>query len=186
MKNNATTLNIKSFITAVFFALVFSVLSLFPALDGAAEQETDGKKCSECNTVLTEQKEIDKLPHSPSDWITDKTPTENEDGQKHKECVNCKEILQVEPVKYEKPADKNEGALPPTEGISPPAEGDNSSDDVPPSNGDEKYINCSGNFNSSQTVLLLSFAAFTLIIAKKRRLLCVNGKNRKKANGERK
>lgn len=50
---------------------------------------TEGKKCSECNTVFVQQAQIEKLQHQSSDWIIDVEPTITSQGKKHKECVVC-------------------------------------------------------------------------------------------------
>lgn len=41
-----------------------------------------------------------KLPtgHKPGDWIIDKEPTKDSEGEKHKECENCGETLATETI----------------------------------------------------------------------------------------
>ena len=55
---------------------------------------TDAEKhwhiCAECGDIL------DLEPHIVSDWITDIEPTTKIDGQRHKECTVCGEILETE------------------------------------------------------------------------------------------
>ena len=36
--------------------------------------------------------------HKPSDWIIDKEPTTDSEGSKHKECENCGEKLETQPI----------------------------------------------------------------------------------------
>lgn len=57
---------------------------------------TDGQKCEVCGKILKEQTLLGKLAHVESDWIVDKEATMLEQGQKHKECVNCKQVLTTE------------------------------------------------------------------------------------------
>ena len=52
--------------------------------------------CSVCNEKLsTEAKTVEKKPHTPSDWITDKEATCKEAGSKHRECIACEEVLET-------------------------------------------------------------------------------------------
>lgn len=62
---------------------------------------TDGEQCKFCNKVLVAQQQIEKLAHTPSDWIIDKQPTSLENGQKHKECLKCSEVLVTETIIYQ-------------------------------------------------------------------------------------
>ena len=41
---------------------------------------------------------LEKVPHTPSEWITDREPTETQVGGKHIECTECGEILQSEAI----------------------------------------------------------------------------------------
>lgn len=69
---------------------------------------TDGEQCKLCNKVLVAQQQIEKLAHTPSDWIIDKQPTALENGQKHKECLKCSEVLVSETIIYQGD-DSNDG-----------------------------------------------------------------------------
>lgn len=40
----------------------------------------------------------DATGHKPSDWIIDKEPTTDSEGEKHRECENCGEKLETEPI----------------------------------------------------------------------------------------
>lgn len=62
---------------------------------------SDGERCKFCNKVLVAQQQIEKLAHTPSDWIIDKQPTALENGQKHKECLKCSEVLASETIIYQ-------------------------------------------------------------------------------------
>ena len=59
---------------------------------------TDGSYCADCGDVITEQKVIPALEHTAGDWIVDKEATCTETGGKHKECVNCGEVLDTESI----------------------------------------------------------------------------------------
>lgn len=62
---------------------------------------TDGEECEFCGKELIARQEIDKLDHVPSDWIIDKKATAFEKGQRHKECLNCFEVLVAETLIYQ-------------------------------------------------------------------------------------
>ena len=52
--------------------------------------------CSVCDAKLTtESKNVEKKPHTSSDWIIDKGATCKEAGSKHKECTKCEEVLET-------------------------------------------------------------------------------------------
>ncbi len=40
----------------------------------------------------------DATGHTPGDWIIDKEPTTDSEGEKHRECENCGETLETEPI----------------------------------------------------------------------------------------
>ena len=40
----------------------------------------------------------DATGHKPGDWIIDKEPTTDSEGERHKECENCGEKLETEPI----------------------------------------------------------------------------------------
>lgn len=40
----------------------------------------------------------DATGHKPGDWIIDKEPTIDSEGERHKECENCGETLETEPI----------------------------------------------------------------------------------------
>ena len=50
---------------------------------------TEGKHCSVCNEVLTGQETVEALGHSFGEWYETKAPTETEQGEKRRDCVNC-------------------------------------------------------------------------------------------------
>ena len=52
--------------------------------------------CLVCDAKLTtESKNVEKKPHTSSDWIIDKEATCREAGSKHKGCTKCKEVLET-------------------------------------------------------------------------------------------
>lgn len=60
---------------------------------GTAATCTEPQVCTVCGVVL-------KLPtgHKPGDWIIDKEPTKDSEGEKHKKCENCGETLETETI----------------------------------------------------------------------------------------
>ena len=53
--------------------------------------------CSVCNQELSRSKHvIDIKEHTESDWIYDKAVSVTEDGERHKECVNCGLVMTEE------------------------------------------------------------------------------------------
>ena len=58
---------------------------------GDAATCTEPQVCTVCGVVL-------KLPtgHKPGDWIINKEPTKDSEGEKHKECENCGQTLETE------------------------------------------------------------------------------------------
>ncbi len=92
---------------------------------------TAGKKCSVCNKILVAQTEKPLLNHTESDWIIDKQPTYQDEGEKHTECVNCNKILQTQIIP------KNTYVAPPTP--------DNSSSEITPPAGNEGDSNNTEN-----------------------------------------
>ncbi len=63
-----------------------------------ATGSTEGKHCSVCNTVLTKQEKLEKLAHTPSDWLVDTEATCAAVGSRHKKCTICKEVLETEEI----------------------------------------------------------------------------------------
>ena len=61
------------------------------------EQGYTTHTCERCNDTYIDSY-VNELGHIASDWIIDKQATENEYGSKHKECTNCKEILDEETI----------------------------------------------------------------------------------------
>ena len=52
--------------------------------------------CSVCSAkISSEAKVVEKKPHTPSGWITDKEATCKEEGAKHKECTECGEAVET-------------------------------------------------------------------------------------------
>lgn len=58
---------------------------------------TEGKHCSVCNTVLTPQTTVEKLPHSWDDGVETKAPTCTEAGVKTFTCSQCNNT-KTEPI----------------------------------------------------------------------------------------
>lgn len=52
---------------------------------------TENQTCTICGAVLATA-----TGHKPSDWIIDKEPTTEAEGQRHKECETCGETLETE------------------------------------------------------------------------------------------
>lgn len=109
---------------------------------------TEGEICSVCEIILVEQREIDKLPHTPSGWIVDRDPTPDKSGEKHKECLRCFEILESETIVYQEKDDTDQ-EKPPNEGDQekPPSEGDQ---EKPPSGeADDPTDETDGSFSET-------------------------------------
>ena len=50
---------------------------------------TDGIKCSACKKMIQKQEVIPMKDHVVGEWIVDKEPTLEENGQRHNECTVC-------------------------------------------------------------------------------------------------
>lgn len=57
---------------------------------------TSGKICADCGYIFEKQEVIPKTGHILTDWIIDLEPTKESSGYRHKECINCKEVIQEE------------------------------------------------------------------------------------------
>lgn len=58
-----------------------------------------GYELRRCTKCLKENKtEIKAKGHTEGDWIIDKTATETEEGSRHKECIMCNKILNIETI----------------------------------------------------------------------------------------
>ena len=53
--------------------------------------------CSRCGDT-NKSNYTEPAGHKPSDWIVDKQPTTDSDGSKHKECTECGEKLETQPI----------------------------------------------------------------------------------------
>lgn len=76
---------------------------IVPGMEPICQEEglTDGKKCSRCDQIIISQEKISKKPHRESNWIIDKVSTTTTNGEKHKECLDCHEILKVEIIYFQ-------------------------------------------------------------------------------------
>lgn len=54
---------------------------------------TEGLYCSECGAVIKKQETVDKTSHEYGEWIVDKVATCDTEGSKHKDCLNCTEVI---------------------------------------------------------------------------------------------
>ena len=60
---------------------------------------TEGSHCSVCNRVLVAQTIVPKTEdHSSSNWIIDVQATCKSEGEKHKECTVCKQVIESEKI----------------------------------------------------------------------------------------
>ena len=62
----------------------------------------------------TKEIEVSKLKHLGSDWIIDLLPTKTKEGKKHKECINCGEVLEekiIEKIKNSKSDCKTQNVI---------------------------------------------------------------------------
>ena len=61
---------------------------------------TEGSHCSVCNKVLVAQTVVPKTEvHSSSSWIIDVEATCKSEGEMHKECNVCKQVLESKKLK---------------------------------------------------------------------------------------
>ncbi len=69
-------------------------IKIIPAKEATCTEtgKTEGKYCSVCNIILTEQSDIPKKDHSYGDWIIDKAATSTSEGEKHRVCNICQNI----------------------------------------------------------------------------------------------
>ncbi len=78
---------------------------------------TDGVKCSVCNKVLVEQRNISALGHNPGNWETVKAAEIGKEGKEQQKCQICKVVLNekilpaLEPVGYEIGDVNNDGKI---------------------------------------------------------------------------
>ncbi len=56
---------------------------------------TAGEKCEICGEVISGCDVIPQKEHRASDWIIDKESTATECGEKHKECLDCGDVLET-------------------------------------------------------------------------------------------
>lgn len=59
------------------------------------EGSTAGEKCEICGEVISGCSIIPVTDHRSSDWIIDKESTTTENGVKHKECLDCGDVLEI-------------------------------------------------------------------------------------------
>lgn len=66
------------------------------------------KECGQCffdengeRWLSDEDVAVPLIPHTPGDWIVDREPTPTVDGERHKECLACFEVLTTEKIKFE-------------------------------------------------------------------------------------
>lgn len=66
------------------------------------------KECGQCffdengeRWLSDEDVAVPLIPHTPGDWIVDREPTPTVDGERHKECLACFEVLTTEEIKFE-------------------------------------------------------------------------------------
>ena len=59
---------------------------------------TDGEHCSICNEVITAQEIILATGHTASNWIIDKEATYTTEGEMHKECIVCGDVLETKSI----------------------------------------------------------------------------------------
>ena len=85
-------------------------IKIIPAKEATCTEtgKTEGKYCSVCNIILTEQSDIPKKDHSYGDWIIDKAATSTSEGEKHRVCNICQNIETATIPKLD-------GETPPTE-----------------------------------------------------------------------
>lgn len=63
--------------------------------DAACEKNgTETGTCKDCGAVYTREKAGTALGHQPGGWIVDKEATTAADGNKHKKCTVCGQVLE--------------------------------------------------------------------------------------------
>lgn len=112
---------------------------------------TDGEKCENCDEMIVSQTTIDKIPHSPSDWIIDRDSTETQKGQKHKSCLACGDILETAEIDL-KPKDNVENDI--SGGTKPPSNSNN--------NETSKEFETNKNSNETKTIIFSSLIVFAI------------------------
>ncbi len=94
--------------------------------------KTEGKYCSVCNIILTEQKDIPKKDHSYGDWIIDKVATSTSEGEKHRVCNICQNIETATIPKLDEETETPPVETTPEETETPPVETTPEETETPP------------------------------------------------------
>ena len=54
---------------------------------------TQGRACADCAEILISHQVIPTIDHIEGDWIVDKAPTTEEEGEMHTECTMCNKVI---------------------------------------------------------------------------------------------
>ncbi len=120
---------------------------------------TEGSHCSVCKEVLVAQQIVNETGHTPGEWIVNKPATESAEGERHKLCGTCGEVVEREILPM-LPASSEEPNGSASEENS--ASGEEPKDSVNGGGG------CSGRVEGNAIALLLLFAGVVLIRRKQR------------------
>lgn len=61
---------------------------------------TQGTHCSVCGEIFVAQQPVEKVSHTPSDWIIESNATADSNGVKYKECTVCSIRLEEEDIPF--------------------------------------------------------------------------------------
>ncbi len=109
-------------------------IKIIPAKEATCTEtgKTEGKYCSVCNIILTEQSDIPKKDHSYGDWIIDKAATSTSEGEKHRVCNICQNIETATIPKLDGETETPPTETTPEETETPPTETTPEETETPP------------------------------------------------------
>ncbi len=130
-------------------------IKIIPAKEATCTEtgKTEGKYCSVCNIILTEQSDIPKKDHSYGDWIIDKAATSTSEGEKHRVCNICQNIETATIPKLDGETETPPTETTPEETETPPTETTPEEIETSPTEDNNTENNNSDNKENSTTII---------------------------------